>query len=379
MPSRARVSGVADFGRGLRVEGQFGVLPEGRPAVSSSLGTHAVREDRWMVLAVDPESCWGTLDGFWVLPALASFLVEMLDRPLVMLPAVGWIRYDDVPGSGYDQMIGREKPDRRVRRRIARLIDHFAALNAKINIATPCRGFVGGEEAPVDEIWPEATAALADGVKAGVIEPVCYAYLLLDTDALARGEIEPREFASTPKDEAARKLDVAMQWLSSRVGARPSTFVAPTWGYGEGLLAALAERDLPAWLPPEPGPLVADGNLRETLFSTMEGLFRLDYRPLAKLAEAGYPPMVVAHGGLLDQRMRRIRRLRELPTAARLGVRRDLFRVPAIEGVRWIGAGEMMGRLRAHDRIEFDGDRVRMPEGAEAVLVDRFGRRPLSG
>jgi hypothetical protein len=99
MPSRARVAGVASFGEGLRVAGQFSVLHGGKAAVRSSLGVHAVREGRWMGLGADPDTSWGALEGFWVLPALADFMADVLDRPLVMLPPLGWVRYDDLPGS----------------------------------------------------------------------------------------------------------------------------------------------------------------------------------------------------------------------------------------------------------------------------------------
>lgn len=37
------------------------------------------------------------------------------------------------------------------------------------------------------------------------------------------------------------------------------------------------------WLPPEAGPLLDDGRLRETLNDGPPGLRRLDYRPLAEL------------------------------------------------------------------------------------------------
>jgi len=378
IPSRARRTGVASFGPGRRVVGQFPVLHRGRPWVRSSLGVHAVREGTWTVFAADPDAGWGTLDGFWVLPALAGFLADVLDRPLVTLPAIGWVRYDDLPGTAYHQVLGQDKPERKVCRRVRDVIELFARNGSTVNLAVAARGLADGSEVAIDQVWPEAIAAIAGGVERGVIEPVCHGYMHLDTEAWARGEVSPREFANVDREEAGRRLDAALAWVERTLGARDPTFVAPTWAYGQGLLDALAERGVPAWLPLEPGPLLVDGNARETVFSRMDGLFRFDYGPLGAMAAAGFPPSVVVHGSLFDPRGHTLRKPRAALTTARLVLRRDLFRFPWVSGVRWIGAGELLARLRAHARIEVRGEEIANPGGFDLVIVDRSGRRPLS-
>ncbi|MDQ2940335.1 MAG: hypothetical protein M3R23_07380, partial [Actinomycetota bacterium] len=375
MPSRARVTGVASFGRHSRVAGQFYILEGGKAAVRSSLGVHAVRDDRWMVLGADPDTSWGALDGFWVLRALADFIVDVLDRPLVTLPSVGWVRYDDVPGTAYHQVAGNDKPDDKMRRRIESAAKLFAAHDARLNLAIASRALVEGSEAAIDDVWPQSVAAIGRGIEDGVIEPVCHGYMHLDTDAWARGEINPREFRAVDREEADRRLDVSLSWFEGALGTRPPTFVAPTWAYSAGLIEALAGHQLPAWLPPEPGPLVDAGNGRETLSSGLEGLFRLDYEPFAALAGAGLPPSIVVHGGLFDSRPSTLRKLREAPTTARLVLRRDLFRFPWVSGVRWIGAGELLDRLRGHGEIEVRGDEIDNPAGFDVVVRDSAGRR----
>ena len=373
LPSRQRVMGVASFGDGCRVKGQFSVLHGGRPALRSSIGVHTVRDGNWLVFGADPETTWGALDGFWVLPALADFLVEVLPRPLVMLPRVGWVRYDDVPGSAYHQVAGRDKPDDKVRRRVEKVTELFRKSGSRLNIAIVPRAFREGREVGVDEVWPKSIAAIERGIEDGVIEPVAHGYLHLNSDAWARGELSPREFADMDRDEAERRLDAGLAWFELKLGHRPRSFVAPTWAYSPGLLSALAERNLPAWLPPRPGPLAADGNVYETLFSTMEGLFRFDYGPLAAMAAAGFPPSLVVHGGLFDARAPR--RIREAPTTARLVVRRDLYRIPWVPKVRWIAASELLSRLQSHAQIEVDGGRVFNPGGFDVVVRDRASER----
>jgi hypothetical protein len=379
IPSRARRTGVASFGPGRRVIGQFPVLHGGKPAVSSSIGVHAVRDGSWMVFAADPDASWGTLDGFWILPALADFFVDVLERPLVMLPPVGWVRYDDLPGTAYHQLLGRDKTENKVGRRIASLIRLFGDNGSRVNLAIAARALADGEDVAIDQVWPEAVAAIAAGVEQGVIEPVCHGYMHLDTAAWAEGEISPLEFAAVDREEADRRLDVALTWLARSFGATSPTFVAPTWAYGPGLLAALAARDVPAWLPLEPGPLVADGNARETVFSRMDGLFRFDYGPLEGMAAAGFPPSVVIHGSLFDPRGHSLRKLRAAPTTARLVLKRDLFRFPWVSGVRWIGAGELLARCRAHAEIELDGETLVNPGGFDVVLAGPDGRRVVRG
>ncbi|HEY5052023.1 MAG TPA: hypothetical protein VII45_01295 [Solirubrobacterales bacterium] len=367
IPSRGWVSGVASFGPGLRVNGRFCLL-DGTPAVRSSLGAHAVRDGRWMVVGADPESSWGTLGDFWVLPALADFLIEVLDRPLVMLPPLGWVRYDDLPGTAYHQVSGRDKGDKRVRRRIETVTKTFAEHGSPINLALASRALVEGEEVGIEEVWPESIEAVGEGIEAGALEPVCHGYLHLNTEAWARGEVNPREFKDVDAVEAGRRIDVSMAWFERTLGVSPPTFVAPTWAYSAGLIEALAERELPAWLPPRPGPLLDGPNGRETISSGMDGLFRLDYGPFRALAMAGLPPSVVVHGGLFDMRAPLLRSPREAVTTARLVLKRDLFRFPWVPGVRWVGAERLLERLRGHDQVEVHGDEVSNPAGFEVVV-----------
>jgi hypothetical protein len=381
LPSRARVNGVASFGPGQRVAGQFYVLNGangGTPVVQSSLGVHAVREQRWMVFGADPDTSWGSLDGFWVLPALADFLTDVLDRPLVMLPPLWWVRYDDVPGTAYHQLSGSDKPDAKVRRRVEKAARLFQRNNSKLNIALASRAFVDGDEVALDEVWPEAVAAIGRGIEEEAIEPVCHGYLHLNTDSWAAGEISPREFENVTRAEAGRRLDVAAGWFEQALGVTPQTFVAPTWAYSTGLISALAERHLPAWLPPAPAPLVASSNGRETINSSMEGLYRLDYGPFGAMAGAGLPPSIILHGGLFDPRPDMLRKVREAPSTLRLVLRRDLFRFPWVPGVRWVGARELLNRFEGHGQIEVQGDQISNPAGFDVVVRDRVGRRLTS-
>jgi hypothetical protein len=378
MPGRHRRAGTPSFGPGCRIGGEFYVLDApGEPVVRSSLGVHAVRDGRLLLVGADPEASWGALDAAWVLNALADFAVEVLDRPLALLPPLGWVRYDDVPGSAYHLLAGRDKPDRKMRRRIEKAIERFADADARLNVAIPPRTLVDGRETPVDEVWPESIAALQAGVDAGHVEPVYHGYLHLDTDAWGEGRMSPREFETVRREEAERRLDVAFAWFADLFGGDGRTFVAPTWTYSEGLLEALAERRVPTWLPPDPGPLVAANTLRETVYSTMEGLVGLDYGPFGMLARAGVPPTVVIHGGLFDARISALRDRRQRLAAARLFRRRDLLRVPWVNGVRWVGAAELAGRLRAHDQVEVSGSAIDGPPGAELVVRDPSGSRTV--
>jgi hypothetical protein len=378
MPGRHRRAGTPSFGPRCRIGGEFYVLDApGEPVVRSSLGVHAVRDGNLLLVAGDPEASWGAMDAAWVLDALADFAVEVLDRPLALLPPVGWVRYDDAPGSAYHQLAGRDKTDRGIRRRMRRAIERFAVAGACLNVAIPPRTLVEGRDTPVDEVWPESIAALQAGVSAGHVEPVYHGYLHLDTDAWDEGRISPREFETVPREEAERRLDVAFAWFAEVFGGGDRTFVAPTWTYSEGLLEALAERQVPTWLPPDPGPLVAANTLRETVYSTMEGLVGLDYGPFGMLARAGVPPTVVIHGGLFDARIQGLRDRRQLLAAARLFRRRDLLRVPWVDGVRWLGAAELAARLRAHAQVEISGSAIDGPPGTELVLRDRAGSRAV--
>lgn len=55
LPGRARIAGVARFGRGYATQGDFTVLRgPGRAVASSSLGIHALREGKMLALGFDP-------------------------------------------------------------------------------------------------------------------------------------------------------------------------------------------------------------------------------------------------------------------------------------------------------------------------------------
>ncbi len=275
-------------------------------------------------------------------------------------------------------MRNQDKPDRAWKRRIDRLIDAFGEANAVLNVAVNSRCFMDGAEAPLEAVWPKAIAGLARGIELGVFEPVCHGYLHVDTDALERGELEPREFARMEADEARRKLDAALTWSSSALGSRPQSFIAPNWAYGPGILEALAESPITPWLPPQPGPLLEDGGARESMISTLEGLFRLDYGPLGRLAQVGYPPTIVLHGGLFDGRLSTLSKRHDLGSWAQLFLKRDLFRVPWSNGVSWVGASTLLDHLRNHDRIAVRRGEIAAPEGTHAIVRDRRGVRQLS-
>ena len=85
-------------------------------------------------------------------------------------------------------------------------------------------------------------------------------------------------------------------------------------------------------------------------------MFRLDYGSLVRLAQAGLPPTLALHGGLMDDRLES-RILRDASGYARLFLRRDAHRLPRIEGIRWVGAAELVDLDRAHGRSEVvDGE-----------------------
>jgi len=379
MPGRHRRAGTPSFGPDCRIGGDFYVLDaKGEAVVRSELGAHAVRDGAWMLVGADPDASWGALDNAWVLSALADFLVDVLDRPLALLPPIGWVRYDDAPGSAYHQLAGRYKPDRKMQGRLSKAVSRFAAAGACLNIAIPPRTLVNGRETPVDEVWPRSIAAIQDGLRDGHVEPVYHGYLHLDTAAWEAGQLSPREFENVGREEADRRLDIAFEWFAETFGPERRTFVAPVWTYSDGLLEALADRGVPTWLPPDLGPLAAANTVHETIYSTMEGLVGLDYGPFGMLANVGLPPTVVIHGGLFDARMHGLRDRRQVVSAARLFLRRDMLRVPWVEGVRWIGASELVDRLRAHDRVSVNGSTVTGPAGTAVVVRDRTGSRAIS-
>ena len=373
LPARRRVTGPARLADGVRVVADAGAFASGEPATRSSLGVHAVRDGRLLALAAGP-GAWARLDAFWWLEAVADLLVEALDRPLVLLPALGCLRLDDLPGTAQHQVEGRAHPDDRQRRRVRAIARALRASGARLTVAVAARALEDERPVPLDRVWPDSVAAIAAAVGDGLLEPACHGTLHLDTEAWAQGRVEPREFARLSEPEAGGRIDEAMAWLAEHVGPAP-TFIAPAWGYSEGTLAAVAARGLPTWLPPVAGPLVDGVGFRETVHDGLPGLHRLDYRPLVRLAAAGLPPTVVFHGGLLDHRLADLRMPRDAWPLARLALRRDLMRIPRVRGVRWVGAGELVAALRAHDSVEVRGAEVRAPEAREVTVWDRAGRR----
>ena len=363
VPARRRVSGVARLSPGAAIAGSFVVFDRGRDAVVSNLGAHAVSADRLLLVGFDPANDWGRLGLGWALAAVQGMLVEVLERPLVQLPPLGCIRFDDLPGTAQQQLQGKEKSDDRVRRRVEKLREAYARAGATLSVAVAARALSGGDPVPTETVWPQATAELARGVAEGAFEPVCHGLLHYDADASHGDHVEPREFMSLSAAEAGRRLDLAIEWHRSRLG-EPRTFVAPAWGYSEGALAAAAQRGLPAWHRAAPEPLIVAGNPRETLIGAggLGGVHRLDYGGLVRLAEVGLPPTPVLHGGLLDDRLT-VRLLRDAPGYARLLLRRDSLRLPEVGGVRWIGAGELVERLAAHDRVDVEGARAGTARG----------------
>ncbi len=369
LPERRRLHGLASFGKGSRLAGDFTVFGGGTPALRSSLGAHAVRDGRTLALAAPPETAWTLLRGFWCAPVLAEFLAEVLERPLVLLPPVGCVRLDDIPGTAQHQVEGRDKSDARQLRRVRSLRRAYRAKGATLNVAVPARALADGEEVPLDRVWPRAVASIAEGVAEGSLEPVCHGYLHLDREELDRGKVEFREFGSLDEQEAGRRLDVALDWQEAELGRRPDTFVAPAWAYSDGALAAAAARDLPAWLRPRLGPPLEAGNMHESFDSALRGLHGLDYGPFATLAGAGIPPTPVLHGGLFDLRASQLREDRDVLNLIRLAARRDAVRLPGVAGVRWVRAGELVSLLRAHDRIEVRGAEVDLGDAGHARLV----------
>jgi peptidoglycan/xylan/chitin deacetylase (PgdA/CDA1 family) len=371
LPERRRMTGAAARFDGGTVEGDFALLdaPGTQPAVRSSAGAHAVRDGRLLVLGAGVGG-WGSLSFFWVLRALAGFVSERLERPLALLPPVGCLRLDDAPGTAELQLQGLAKDDAEETKRIDRILKALDRSGSRLVAAVVAHALWddGERSVPIDQVWPRAVEALSRGVEAGQIEPACHGLLHLDAAARAEGRIEAREFLNVSREEAGRLIDEASAWMTERLGP-PRSFIAPAWGYSDGALAAAAERGLPTWTPPEPGPLLEGLRLRESLHDGLPGLHRLDYSPLAALASAGLPPTVVFHGRLLDGRMERLRARRDVVSLARLVGSRDLERIAGLAGVRWIGAAELVERLRAHEAIEPREDGPAVPDGVEAVLL----------
>jgi hypothetical protein len=357
LPARRSVEGVAEFG-GTRVQGELAVFDSEDVAVRSSMGVHGVERDDILILGIDPERHWGRLDAFWAYEAIAAFIEERIDRPLAKLPPIACLRLDDMPGTGAHQMLGRDSTDRRQSRRIPRLAGRLRSAGAVISMAVVAQALEGERRVPLEQVWPESVRALRDGIDAGAFEPVCHGLLHLDPDALGRREVEVREFLNLDAEQAGEHLDRAIEWMTRHLGA-PTTFCAPAWAYGPAADEEAAARGLIRWDRPRPGPLLEDGRLYESLIGELQGLYRLDYSPLVRMAAIGIPPVFAMHGALLDGRLENLGgRLRgtgsrrQLLTLARLFVRRDMIRLIGLEGLRWVGTDELVEVLTAHGRAD---------------------------
>ena len=353
-PRTRLADGIADLPYGS-AKGAHTIFLEGRPVLRSQLGPHAVEHSGIVHLGASP-SDWGRISTYWVFCLVADMLRRTLSRPLIALPPLGCVRLDDVPGTGLQQVLERAHPDETMVRRIRRVTEHYRKAGAKLVVAVSSEAFVDGTPAPIDAVWPHSVAALREGVRAGVLEPACHGTLHLDVEAYTEGTVEPREFARLGEDEARRRIDKAAGWLREAIG-EPESFIAPAWGYSPGALAAAAATGLPAWCAPHPGPLVSGRQMFETTRDSLLGVTRVDYRFLSALATVGIPPTAVFHGRLFDHRRHGTL---ELPGDAvaslRLAIRPDLFRVPNVPGVRWVGARELFSALRAHDETELGSD-----------------------
>jgi hypothetical protein len=375
VPARRSVDGIAKFGRGSKLEGPFTVFEEGTTALASSAGAHAVRDGSLLMLAADPETAWTLFRGFWCLPALMEFLPEVLGRPLVILPRVGCIRWDDVPGTAQHQAQGHAKSDRRQRMRVALARRVYASAGAVLNVAVAARALQGDDQVSLDGVWPRSVATIAAAVREGSFEPVCHGYLHLDPDEWAEGRIEYREFAKLDEAEARRRLDYAIGWQTETLGRAPETFVAPAWSYSEGALSAAEACGLPAWRRPELLPMLDGQIVHESVSSGLRGLRGLNFVPFETLARCGYPPTAVFHGALFDLRMGQLKASKDALTAARLLLWRDLLRVPRIPNVRWIGAGDLVRLYEHHGGIQVRGSTVDLNGARRALLVEPGGNR----
>ena len=162
--------------------------------------------------------------------------------------------------------------------------------------------------------------------------------------------MEYREFRGLDEAEAGRRLDASLEWQEERLGRRPETFVAPAWSYSEGAFAAAAARRLPAGFPPR-RPHAGGGRVHESMDNGFRGMHRLGYAPLLTLAAHGVPATPVLHGGLLDRRARQLSQTRDVLTAARLGVARDLTRFRACAACAGSAPASYVRMLREHDDV----------------------------
>lgn len=374
------VAGVARFAPGARVFDRHTVFAGGSTVVESRLGRHAVMlEERVLAVGADLVERWGRLGAFWALGPIEDLFVDALDRPLVKLAPVGALRLDDAPSTAQMQLEGRAKSDPVAARRARRLRRSYASAGARLSIAVAARGLEDGEPVPAERVWPRAIHELGQGCADGVFEPIGHGWFHYDPQRTTPEKVEPREFARLDEAAAGERIDAAMAWQREHLG-EPATFVAPAWGYSDGTLGALAARGLPAWHRAAPEPLLVDGNPRETLIGPggIGGVHRLDYGSLVRLANAGVPPTLALHGGLMDDRLES-RILRDASGYARLLARRDAHRLPRIRGIRWVGAAELVELYRAHAATEVVDGELQVAVGAEVIVRDRTGQRAVRG
>ncbi|MDX6585736.1 MAG: hypothetical protein QOI31_209 [Solirubrobacterales bacterium] len=343
VPASKKVDGVARF-PGYSLAGEFTVLQAEHGVLESSIGVHAAEAHGILTLGCGPDGGWGTLHLSWALEAIGNFLEATGGSRLTKLPPVGCIRLDDFPGTAEFQLDGVAKSDRKQARRAKLLREKFAANCNVLNLATSCEALLDGERVPLETVWPQSISELRDGVAAGVVEPVCHGLLGLVPEDLADGRTNFREYAELDEETAGDVLDRVVEWQRANLG-EPHSFVAVAWDYSPGTRTAAEARGLPCWERPSPGPLIEDGALTETLVGALPGLNGVDFRPVAALAEAGLPPVLTMHGLSLDDR----RETMGGPlNAARLVLERDIFRLAALAGVKWVGSSEMFSAWENH-------------------------------
>lgn len=375
VPARRRVTGRARFS-GVQVRGRFTAFSDGRPAVRSSLGTHAVEKDGVLFIGSGVGD-WGELHFFWALRLLADFFVHHFDGPLVGLPPIGCLRLDDIPGTAEKQALGKAKSDATQERAIGKLLRMLEETRSRLVVAVAARALSDGEFVPADHVWPRALAAIRQGVDRQLLEVACHGLHHLSLARWGQGDVDAGEFDGLSQEQAGHALDQALVWLEGNLGPA-ETFVAPAWKYSEGTLRAAAERGLTAWLPARPGPLLQGMVLYESLNNGLPGLVACDFGPLRSLTGVGMPLTVVFHGRSLDDRLRTLLAERQFLTLLRLAVRRDISRVCALPFVRWVGARELIERLELHGEISVAGREVRTPGAAEVTLIDRGGTRVVT-
>jgi hypothetical protein len=145
----------------------------------------------------------------------------------------------------------------------------------------------------------------------------------------------------------------------------------------KGYPAAPAARGLPAWLPAALSPMLDGPHVHESMDNSFRGMHRLGYGIFPRLAARGLPPTPVLHGGTFDLRVHQLREARDVATAARLALAREVVRLPRVRGVSWIGTGELARLARLHDRIQVRGREVRADGAEGALLLDSSGTRPV--